>query len=203
MRRYRFLVRFASASVLLLAIAGCGKSNDQATTPTEPGGARPVEHNDIMNAEVPSLCKHEPGRLVNGVLGLQDPRRGPVMIGFTNGAEPGTTRPHVAYGDLTGDGVDDAAVAMICTAGGVGWPPSVQLYTDGGARLGGVNMADFDYQESGRGSIETLEIRDRTVYMTWKGYRDNDSGCCPSLPLRGEARWTGTEVVVENVEATE
>lgn len=140
---------------------------------------------------------HEPGFLANGTLPLQDPFYGFVSIAKDSFAAVPTDDLMVALGDLTGDGQDDGAFVTACTAGGVGWPATIQVYTGAGpTRLGGVDLGDVTH---GREFVKSIEIADGVVKVAWMTNSETDAACCPSVPVSADLRWSGTEMVVENM----
>ena len=168
------------------------------TTATIPGkGAVTFEY--LQRAPVPALCEHDPGELINGKLPPQEAHRGNVDIALNYG----TGAYKVAFGDLTGGG-GDAAMAVHCNAGGVGWPESVQLYTpgpkldrDGPTRLGGIDLGDLTH--GGREIVTGLSISDGVAHVTWMANGPNDGMCCPTVKMMADLRWDGSTVVAQNV----
>lgn len=206
----------AGGLALALLLAGCSSGDSGASGGASGGGeggglasnsglggnvpigpsAQPVVMADLLDAYVPESCGHGPGNLVNGeLLGIES-GYGEVQIAT---APTDRSETLVAFGDLTGDGVDDAAVAIVCSKGGVGWPPLIQLYTDGGEWLGGVNLADTP-GGGGRGAPETISIEDGQVHASWHGYYDGDGGANTMRQLTGVFSWDGNAVVVEDVQ---
>jgi hypothetical protein len=178
-------------------VVGCGESDTKGTGSTSSESASgAITVDDLLFAPVPELCGHEPGMLANGVLPLQDPLRGTVGIASESADDPSKYR--VALGDLTGDGIDDGAMVMWCTAGGVAWPQTVELYTEGPTRLGGVNLGELT---GGRDYVTALNISDQVVHVEWMTNGPADAGCCPTVPMLGDLRWDGQQVVAENVRA--
>jgi hypothetical protein len=165
------------------------------TSATKPAAA--VKLDDLLSAPVPSLCQHEPGNLVNGGLPGQDPRSGLVRIARSS-YPSGDYR--VAFGDLTGDGVDDGALVTDCNAGGVPWPATVQLYSAGPTLLGGVDLSDLT--KGGRETVTGLSIADGVVHVSWLTQGPNDGACCGTVLMAGDLRWDGSKVVAENVKQT-
>lgn len=51
-----------------------------------------------------------------------------------------------------------------CTAGGVPWSETVQLYTAGPMRLGGVDLGDLTHS---REVVTDLSITDGVAHVTW------------------------------------
>ncbi|WP_280332933.1 hypothetical protein [Nocardia wallacei] len=149
---------------------------------------------DLLTAPVPELCRHDAGRLVNGVLPLQNPQLGFVGIAQVSEQDGGGYR--TAIGDVTGDGVDDGALATSCSAGGVAWPATVQVYTKGARYLGGVDLGDLTH---GREYVTQLAITGGRVEIRWLTNGPDDGACCPTVPMAGRLRWNGDTMVVEDV----
>ena len=166
-----------------------------ATTSSAPSVAA-VKLDDLLSAPVPGLCKHEPGNLVNGKLPNQDPRFGHVDVAKKQTPDADYW---AAFGDLTGDGVDDGALVTACSAGGVPWPATVQLYTAGPTRLGGVDLSDLTH---GREVVTVLSIADGVVHVSWVTQGPHDAECCGTVHMAGDLRWDGSKVVAENVKQT-
>ncbi len=190
----------AVAAVTLTA--GCASTPhpiaaQHSSTPTAaPETVAAVRLDDLLSAPVPQLCKHEPGNLVNGHLPQQDSARGHVDIA----KQPEHSDDYwVAFGDLTGDGIDDGALVTACSAGGVPWPATVQLYSAGPTRLGGVDLSDLTH---GREVVTGLSITNGVVHVSWVTQGPNDAECCGTVHMTGDLRWDGSKVVAQNVTRT-
>jgi hypothetical protein len=155
-----------------------------------------VKLDDLLSAPVAKLCEHEPGNLVDGQLPTQDPGRGHVSVAKRQA--PGNDY-FVAFGDLTGDGVDDGALVTACSAGGVPWPATVQLYSAGPTRLGGVDLSDLTH---GREVVTGLSIADGVVQVSWITQAPDEPACCGTVQMAGDLRWNGSKVLAENVKRT-
>ena len=193
------LVRLAALSVtLVLAIqpaVSCGaRSSSSSAASQQQSSTKPVTLEDLMSAPVPGLCKHDAGDLVSGQLPLQDPHYGFVAIAHKSATDD---RPQVAFGDLTGDGVDDGAMVTACTAGGVGWPATVQLYSAGPTRLGGIDLGDVTH--GGRESVTDLSISNGVVHVSWITQGPGEPACCGTVKMAGDLRVNGPSVNIENV----
>ncbi|WP_139334522.1 hypothetical protein [Mycobacterium colombiense] len=147
-----------------------------------------------MSAPVPSLCRHNAGTLVNGTLPLQDPSTGFVTIANKSANDQ---TPLVAFGDVTGDGVGDGALVTACTAGGVSWPATVQVYAPGPTRLGGVDLGDVT--KGGREYVTDLSISGGLVHVSWVTTGPGEPACCGTVKMTGDIRVTGAVVAIENV----
>lgn len=194
----RMLVLAAVWATLLVmpSAAGCGAhSNSSSGASASPRSSTPpVTSEDLMSAPVPILCKHEAGNLVNGRLPLQDGSLGFVAIAHKSATDES---PQAAFGDLTGDGVADAALVTACTAGGVAWPATVQLYTAGPTRLGGVDLGEITH--GGREFVTDVSISEGTTHVSWITQGLNEPACCGTVKMAGDLSVKGSEVVIENV----
>jgi hypothetical protein len=103
----------------------------------------------------------------------------------------------VAFDDLTGDGVDDGAMVTACTAGGVGWPATVQLYSAGPTRLGGIDLGDVTH--GGRESVTDLSISNGVVHVSWITQGPGEPARCGTVKMAGDLRVNGPSVNIENV----
>jgi hypothetical protein len=189
-----------------VAVAACthttaiSKTSPATTaTPVPTPGKGAVTFEYLQRAPVPALCEHDPGQLRNGQLPPQEGHPGNVDIALNYN----TGAYKVAFGDLTGGG-GDAAMAVHCNAGGVGWPETVQLYTAGPQleiagprRLGGIDLGDLTH--GGREIVTDLSISDGVAHVTWLANGPNDGACCPTVKMMADLRWDGSTVVAQNV----
>lgn len=189
--------KLTAVAVLMCALAstGCGgHSSSEGASSASPSSTPAVTLNDLLSAPVPELCKHDAGNLVNGKLPVQDLRQGFVVIAHKSATDDS---PMVAFGDLTGDGVDDGALVTSCNAGGVGWPATVQLYTAGKTRVGGVDLGDITH--GGRESVTDITISDGVAHVSWITTGPGEAECCGTVKMGGDLRVKGGNVVMENV----
>jgi hypothetical protein len=170
-----------------------------STTSTHAPAKGAVTFEYLQRAPVPALCQHDPGQLRSGQLPPQDGHPG--NVGIALNYDTGAYK--VAFGDLTGGG-GDAAMAVHCNAGGVGWPESVQLYTPGpqldtvGPRLlGGVDLGDLSH--GGSEIVTGLSVSDGVAHVAWTTTGPNDPACCGTVKMAADLRWDGSKVVAENV----
>ncbi|WP_135457742.1 hypothetical protein [Mycobacterium sp. DL99] len=162
--------------------------------PSPTPGVGTVTLQELMSAPVPALCEHEPGNLVNGQLPPQDSHPGSVRIAQRND-EPDRSYK-VAFGNLTGGSNTDAAMVTDCSAGGVPWPETVQLYAAGPTLLGGVNLGDITRS---REVVTDLSISDGVAHVNWLANGPGDGECCPTIKMAADLRWDGSTVSAENV----
>ncbi len=173
------------------AISNAGPSSP---VPGPPAGGGTVSLQDLLFAPVPELCQHDAGNLVNGQLPPQDSHRGEVMIAKNTTESDNSYK--VAFGNLTGGGNTDAAMVTDCNAGGVPWSETVQLYTAGPARLGGVNLGDLTHSTE---VVTDLSITDGVTHVTWLANGPNDPDCCPTIKMAADLQWDGSTVSAQNV----
>jgi hypothetical protein len=196
-RAYR-LICLISALVVGVVVGvyepAISRADPSIPVPGPPAGGGAVTLQDLLSAPVPGLCRHDPGNLVNGQLPRQDSHPGQVMIAKRN-TESGDSYK-VAFGNLTGDGNTDAAMVTDCNAGGVPWSETVQLYTAGPARLGGVDLGDLTHS---REVVTDLSITDGVAHVTWLANGPNDGACCPTIKMAADLRWDGSTVSAQNV----
>ncbi|MCD2136239.1 hypothetical protein LQ424_30915 [Rhodococcus qingshengii] len=197
MQRGKSSTVWFTAFTLTMFAASCATEDTDADSPssTSVGVVEQLTATDLLSAPVPALCAHEPGVLANGVLPLQDPRYGFVSI-YAKGGGNAVDNFMIALGDVTGDGVGDGALVTSCSAGGVSWPATVQVYSSELERLGGVDLGDLT---GGREIATAVTIEDGVVRVHWMTDGPADAACCPSVPVSADLRWTGTELVVENL----
>jgi hypothetical protein len=195
------LIGLISVVVMAADASSAAISNADPATPAPTPGDRSgaVTFDDLLRARVPALCQHDPGNLVHGQLPPQDGHPGNVGIALNYA----TGAYKVAFGDLTGSGTRDAAMVTDCSAGGVPWAETVQLYTAGPqldiagpARLGGIDLSDLTHS---RELVTDLSISDGVAHVTWMANGPNDRECCPTVKMTGDLRWDGSTVAAQNV----
>lgn len=192
-------MRSTAIAVALLAAqlaSGCDTHSPggNSATSSPHSSTAALKLDDLMGAPVPSLCKHNSGNLVNGTLPLQDPSTGFVVIANKSNNDQ---TPLVAFGDVNGDGVDDGALVTACTAGGVAWPATIQVYTAGPTRLGGVDLGEVT--NGGREYVTDLSISGGLVHVSWVTTGPNEPECCGTVKVTGDIRVNGSTVAIENV----
>ncbi|MBB3084201.1 hypothetical protein [Geodermatophilus sabuli] len=125
------------------------------------GGVRAA---DLAGAQVPSLCGHPAGQLVDGKLPIDNPSAGFVSLVL----EPSGMVPGPLLGDVTGDGLRDAVVVAECSTGGVSWPMHLLLYGPGPKLLSAVDLGPETSLE--HADVTGLQAEGTDVVVTWNGY---------------------------------
>jgi hypothetical protein len=154
--------------------------------PTEPAGAAAPAPDPIRDVDFASLS--QPGTACAEGLRITPPRRIAMARGESALLDLGRlTRlevdPDVAYGDLDGDGSDEAAVHVVCTFGANGADDSVQVWSvRNGSPTIAATLSDPPSRLAGPlpPSVEQVAISDGEVVVTWSHYDDGDPHCCPS-----------------------
>jgi hypothetical protein len=106
---------------------------------------------------------------------------------YQNGTDPtqagyfqATLSDKVAFGDLNGDGVGDAAVSIGINTGGTGvFEYVVALISDHGLPV----QAGYYFVDD-RAQLNSLSIVDRRIVVDAIVHAPNDPMCCPTLPVQ-------------------
>ncbi len=118
---------------------------------------------------------------------------------FQNGTNPAATdymsivlAPQMAFGDLNGDGVGDAAVLLTENYGGTGVFVSVVALLDqnGQPVQAGAELIDD------RPVINSLSIQDGQILLDAKVHGPNDPGCCASQSTQRAFRYESGKLVM-------
>ncbi len=99
----------------------------------------------------------------------------------------------IAYGDLNGDGIDDAAVLLATSTGGSG--VFVELHAMLNTKEG---PSDAAYALLGdRVTINDLTVTDGVITVDMITQGPDDPMCCPTLPVVTSYTLSGTELVAD------
>lgn len=99
----------------------------------------------------------------------------------------------VVYGDVTGDGVDEAVVQMLCNTGGSGQFTDGAVYTMRGGKP--VLLGTLGVGDRADGGLYAVEIRDRVIYHDRFGQDGTSGACCPQYVETYAVRWNGSKLV--------
>jgi pimeloyl-ACP methyl ester carboxylesterase len=166
---------------------------------------QPVTAADLLSAPVPAYCRHKAGVLRNGRLPGIPPGRGEMGLKGVLWSDSARQGDLMVLGDLTGDGVGDAATVLYCTAGGVSWPEMVSLYTHGPTRLGTIFLSDVNLpgHEPGQNDlVHRLRYRAGAVTVEWSTQQQGDPAAHGTLDYSATLRWNGRKIVVSELVGT-
>jgi hypothetical protein len=92
--------------------------------------------------------------------------------------------PNVAYGDLDGDGGDEAVVHVVCTYGANGAEDTVHVWTQtrAGRTVHVASLTEPPRSVTGPlpPAVADVAVDGRRVEVTWTHYTAGDPNCCPS-----------------------
>jgi outer membrane biosynthesis protein TonB len=137
----------------------------------EAGAAVPVTADDVANATITGVYT-EPVTLVDGVYEGE-----PVVEGSATVPTLAVIPDSTAFGDLNGDGVDDAAVLLVENSGGSG--SFVYLAALTGAEGAVTNVATTLLGD--RVQPQSISIADGQIVVVANTFAESDPMCCPSL----------------------
>ena len=104
----------------------------------------------------------------------------------------------VVYGDLSGDGRDEAVVHTVCAYGANGAQDTIQIWDlDTGSAEVRASVGEPPASISGPlpSAVKDIEVgADGTLAVTWTHYDDDDPNCCPEWESVVRYMVTGTKV---------
>jgi len=181
-------VRLAPAFVLVAWLAACGGSATPAPKSPEPATGKTVRGIDWANRTytVPGFEGEDTYTVANGAYEWSNQEEDYVDQGYFSVAEP-------AFGDVTSDGADEAAIVSILNTGGTGNFSALGVYTMKGDEpvvLGWIPGGD-----RGDGGIGGATIENGAVAVERLASQDDDGACCPSKMQLEVWRWSGSDFV--------
>jgi hypothetical protein len=177
------------AGLGLAAAVFAASSGGRSTTRADASAAEPVAADaptDIRAVDFGEVAP--PGSACAEGLRFTPPAAIPVASGRSSVLDIGrVTRlevdPDVAYGDLDGDGNDEAVVHVVCTYGANGAEDTVHVWTQRRGRT--VHLASVtEPPRSITGplppAVAGVAVHASQVEVTWTRYAAGDPNCCPS-----------------------
>lgn len=173
-----------------LALAGLGAISALAAasagSTTAAAGGGSADPDDIRAIDFGSVA--QPGSACREGLRFAAPSEIPVQGGQSRVLDLGrltqlSVDSDVAYGDLNGDGVDDAVVHVVCTFGASGGEDSVHAWTLGNGRpdlLASIDEPPAELAGPFTPRIEDVSVGAGEVTVTWSHHAEGDPNCCPS-----------------------
>lgn len=153
---------------------------------TVPPPARAIRRVDFMNHEYPGYCFGDDAvRTVDGIYSWQDDEDDLTIELEVLGVE---------YGDLDGDGVEEAVVLTNCSGGGTGQFTRAWVYRWSGDRA--LVMGVVKGGDRADGGLASARVQDGVVVV--ERYRGDESSgaCCPVFVDTERWGWNGREFVV-------
>jgi hypothetical protein len=105
----------------------------------------------------------------------------------------------VVYGDVDGDGRDEAVVHTVCAFGANGAIDSIQVWDlDTGAAVAKASVGEPPESLTGPfpPAVKSVSVVDGTLEITWTHYADGDPNCCPSLETTLQYLVSGSDVTL-------
>jgi hypothetical protein len=172
------------AAAVFAASSGGGSSPRADASPTAPAAVdAPADIRDVDFGEVAP-----PGSACTEGLRFTPPAAIPVTRGRSSVLDIGrVTRlevdSDVVYGDLDGNGNDEAVVHVVCTYGANGAEDTVHVWTQ--RRGHTVHVASLtEPPRSVTGALPPavagVAVHGSQVQVTWTRYSADDANCCPS-----------------------
>ena len=101
------------------------------------------------------------------------------------------------FGDITGDGKDEAVIPYACAAADFG---GVRAFVYSGDAANPTLLGNLPQPSRSKGeawgSIDTIRIDGGKIYVSGKGYSAAAPRCCPDLQIEMRYRWDGKQFVV-------
>ena len=155
----------------------------------------PMTVDRLLTLRVPAVCDFRAAHYVNGV---HPDSPGPYesiaeIVGA--GGTAGLLPIQAKVGDVTGDGVDDGLMDVLCTPGGNNVHFNVFVYRSDRRLLGRLPVERYVHTDSWAISYPRANISNGTIKTTVRTWRPSDSHCCPSIVTRLRFRWNGSRFV--------
>lgn len=156
----------------------------QSTPRQDPTGSLTIER--LKNGEYRcEIFEYRPVKLTNGSYEKRDDsdEEGPMFVWWGD---------KVAFGDLNGDGIEDAALILLTSTGGSGTFRElvVLVHERGVPRQASVKML------GDRTDVKNLSIRSGRIEVERMKHGPNDPMCCPTLRVKETYRLQGASLVL-------
>ncbi len=174
--------------LMILVVAACSATGLQSTPQSVPSSAntgpgqasgtiakQSALANQIRNMKIQLVAQnlHPTVQLTDGKYRSTSDPASPDYADVTLLPEP------MAFGDLNGDGVDDAAVLLAENYGGTGTFVSLIAMLN----VGGQPVQAGAYMLDDRPMISGLRVADQHIVLEGDIHGPNDPGCCASFPV--------------------
>lgn len=133
----------------------------------------------LLSADIPAMCGHEPTTLVGGEDVEVEPFNGEFRLiqSFEDGSNAWESFDSAA-GPLT-------AVVATCNAGGVGWPNPIMFFGPGPTFYAETDLYEYDWESIGlsapaRGAVEAIRVDGQRLIVELGMFAIGEGGCCHS-----------------------
>jgi hypothetical protein len=99
----------------------------------------------------------------------------------------------VTYGDLTGDGVDDAVILSVCNAGGTGYFTEGWVYTIKGGKP--VVVATIPGGDRADGGLRHAHVASGSLIIDSNDPGEDGGACCPQFVVTTRYRVSGAKLI--------
>lgn len=187
--RSLFLASVAlAAAVTLTACTSDGTTGDAQTQPPTPTQTpEPAfELSDLLTAEVPSMCEHPAGSLVDGMLPGIAELDGRVTLSPTllQDIQSGAEESDLAVIGTDAEGEPFLAATLYCDRGGVSWPSQVIVWD---ADLTPVTAFHPEQLTGGdREQVAGITATGTGFSARWTAPNEFDAACCHQLSAESD-----------------
>lgn len=98
-----------------------------------------------------------------------------------------------SYGDLTGDGKDEAVILGVCNAGGTGNFSEGFVYTEKAGRP--VLLARIPGGDRAYGGLRSAKVENGTLVVDSNDPGENGASCCPELAVTTRYKLSGSKLI--------
>jgi hypothetical protein len=183
---YRYFIKFFL--ILTAATLACGLPTTPAA-PTEIPAVPQLSADQLKNAQYQTGAREDEAvvQLTDGIYqqGTDATTLDYAYIGLTEFA---------AIGDLTGDGVNEAAAIFIENYGGTGSFAFLAIYTN----VNGLPVFLYSIIIDDRPIINSISVENGEVFLDAVIHSFEDAGCCPTLPTTRKYAFANNQLRLTN-----
>lgn len=191
MRGHRILFAAMAVGAALTLTACSGQTPEPVPAPTVETPATSIALSDLLTIDVPSLCEHPEGALVDGDLPGIAENEGFAGLGgdLADQLRSGAESSDRAFIGTDADGTTYLAATMDCNRGGVSWPSTVVVWNDDLEPI--ASFHPEEYTGGDREFIAGIAATDTGFIVRWTAPNSYDAACCHQLSAE-----TGVDVDV-------
>lgn len=167
----------------LVLVAACGGSKPNTVANAGGGGASPIRSIDFLNRTYQS---GDAGAITvkDGEASFEVDPCMPDIQGWFNVTPP-------SYGDVDGDGVEDALVVTAFNGGGTGTFTEGEVYAMRAGATEPVVIGQIPGGDRGDGGLSDVRIENGKILVERFMSMDDDGACCPSKIQKEVWAWDG------------